>query len=124
MLIVFISLILYRDKPEAQARVVWIGGHRAGAIQFPTGLAKLGIEIMGDTNYSCVPHPDAPHGMDIQIRFIGAGEPRFPSIGQFLITLCFRFKLCRHFRDCVMRCGCQGPFQGDFQNFVHVLDEP
>src|SRR6266852_2475680 len=29
MLIVFISLILYRDKPEAQAKVILLGGHRA-----------------------------------------------------------------------------------------------
>jgi hypothetical protein len=60
MLIVFISLILYRDKPEAQAWMVLIGGHRAGAIQFPTGLAKLEIQITGDTNYSRVPYPKAP----------------------------------------------------------------
>jgi hypothetical protein len=61
MLIVFISLILYRDKPEAQAGVVLIGGHRAGAIRLPTGLAKLDIQITGDTNYSCDPYPETPH---------------------------------------------------------------
>jgi hypothetical protein len=61
MLIVFISLILYRDKPEAQAGIVVIGGHREGAIRFPTGLAKLEIQITGDTNYSRAPYPDAPH---------------------------------------------------------------
>jgi hypothetical protein len=60
MLIVFISLILYRDKPEAQAGIVLIGGHRAGAIRFPTGLAKLEIHFTGDTSYSRVPFPDAP----------------------------------------------------------------
>jgi hypothetical protein len=61
MLIVFISLILYRDKPEAQAWIVLIGGHRVGAIRFPTGLAKLEIQFMGDTNYSRVLHPETPH---------------------------------------------------------------
>jgi hypothetical protein len=61
MLIVLISLILNRDKPEAQAGVVQLGGHRAGAIRFPTGLAKLEIQITGDTNYSRVPQPDVPH---------------------------------------------------------------
>jgi hypothetical protein len=60
MLIVFISLSLDRDKPEAQAWVVLIGGRRAGNIQFPTGLAKLEIKITGDTNYSRVPYPEAP----------------------------------------------------------------
>jgi hypothetical protein len=60
MLIVFISLSFYRDKPEAQAGVVLIGGHRAGVIRYPTGLAKLEIQIMGDTNYSRVLHPKAP----------------------------------------------------------------
>jgi hypothetical protein len=60
MLIVLISLILYRDKPEAQAGIVLIGGHRAGAIRFPAGLAKLEIQFTGDTNYSRVPYPEAP----------------------------------------------------------------
>jgi hypothetical protein len=59
MLIVFISLSFYRDKPEAQAGVVLFGGHRAGAIRFPTGLAKLEIQFMGDANYSRVLHPEA-----------------------------------------------------------------
>src|ERR1017187_4420589 len=52
-----IFLSFNRDKPEGQAGVVLIGGHRAGAIRFPTGLAKLDIQIMGDTNYSRVPYP-------------------------------------------------------------------
>jgi hypothetical protein len=60
MLIVVISLILYRDKPETQAEVVLIGGHRAGAIRFPAGLAKLEIQFTGDANYSRVPYPETP----------------------------------------------------------------
>jgi hypothetical protein len=60
MLIVFISLILYRDKPEAQAGIVMIGGHRRGAVRFPTGLAKLEIQFMGDANDSRVPDPETP----------------------------------------------------------------
>jgi hypothetical protein len=60
MLIVFISLILYRDKPDFQAGIVLIGGHREGAIRFPTGLAKLEIQITGDTTYNRVPYPEAP----------------------------------------------------------------
>jgi hypothetical protein len=59
MLIVFISLSFFRDKPETQAGIVLIGGPRAGAIQFPTGLAKLEIQFMGDTNYCRVLHPEA-----------------------------------------------------------------
>jgi hypothetical protein len=61
MLIVFISLSFNSDKPEAQAGIVLIGGHRAGAIRFPTGLAKLEIQFMGDTNYSRVLRLEAPH---------------------------------------------------------------
>jgi hypothetical protein len=60
LLIVFISLSFYRDKPEDQAGIALIGGHRAGAIRFPTGLAKLEIQIMGDTNYCRSPHPVTP----------------------------------------------------------------
>jgi hypothetical protein len=37
MLIVFISLLLYRDKPEVQAEVAVIGGQRAGAVDFRPG---------------------------------------------------------------------------------------
>jgi hypothetical protein len=50
MLIVFISLSLFRDKPKAQAGLCFIGGYRTGAIRFPTGLAKLGIQNKGDAN--------------------------------------------------------------------------
>jgi hypothetical protein len=57
MLIVFISLSQYRDQPEIQAGIVPIGGHRSGAIRFPTGLAKLEIQITVDANYSRVPRP-------------------------------------------------------------------
>jgi hypothetical protein len=78
MLIVFISLFLDRDKPEAQAWVVLLGGHRAGAFWFPAGLAKLEFQFTGDTNYSRVLNPETPHWL-IRLLFIGTEEPRFPS---------------------------------------------
>src|ERR1700730_12483411 len=74
MLIVFISLLLDRDKPAAQAGVALIGRLRTGAIRFPTGLAKLEIQFMGNTNYSCVLYPEAPHKL-IPLLFIGTEEP-------------------------------------------------
>ena len=88
----------------------------------PAGLAKTGkIQSTGDSNDCRVPDPDTPRCLDSQ-RITGTEELRFPSIGQFLIAFGFCFKLRRHFRDCVVCCGCQRPFQGDFQNFVHVAD--
>jgi hypothetical protein len=53
MLIVFISLILYRDKPEGQAVAMLIGIHRArrgGLVEFRPGSPNLDIQFTGDTN--------------------------------------------------------------------------
>jgi len=47
--------------PEIQAGIVLFGGHRTGALRFPTGLALLEFQITGDANRSRAPRRKAPH---------------------------------------------------------------
>jgi hypothetical protein len=71
----------------------------------------------------CVPHPEAILFM-VALLFFGTDRLRFPSVGQFLIALGFRFEFRGHFRPRVARNGFHGPLQRNLEHLVHILDEP